>query len=88
MKQNTITALLAVIAVLLAANLAASVTRPASAQNVPGQSMLPAVRAVGITQASSTVIYRLWSDGTVERNVQTFGLCGDLEWCGWETVPG
>ena len=37
----------------------------------------------------NTALYRLWSDGTVERNEKPFlsGPCLPIEWCGWQVVP-
>ncbi len=87
--HRTITALLAVIAVLLAINLA--VTAPGQeAMAQPNTSARPG-RAVAL-QANQfgSVIYRMFGDGTVERNVNFMDPLGDpcgSEWCGWEVVP-
>ena len=72
MKKNTTTALLAVIAVLLAANLFVKTNDDAQAQ------LTSPLRLVGITEESSGTdrLYRLWSDGLVEH--RTFGQTGSV----------
>ena len=90
--QRTITTLLAVVAVLLAVNIAVSLNRPATAQQ---QLDIP-VRAVAIEvyhtgQSYDHKVYRLWSDGTVEWNrVDAAYNCefgGNATWCGWHVIP-
>ena len=55
--------------------------------DVPPQ---PHARIVQIAHGQTyTTIYRLWSNGIVERNVR-YGVTGcgfDPVWCGWVTVP-
>ena len=90
--HRTITALLAVIAVLLAINLA--VTAPG--HEAQAQGVGPPARAVAFeVQSGMTgpIVWRIFSDGTIERNQgfrSSFGSdCPDLsaiEWCGWVVV--
>lgn len=40
----------------------------------------------GINHQGSTV-YRVWSDGLVEKNRTTVTTCGNEQWCGWIVVP-
>ena len=87
--HRTITAMLGVIAVLLAINLAVI----APGQEAMAQANLSARpgRAVAL-QANQfgSVIYRMFGDGTVERNVNVMDPFGDpcaSDWCGWEIVP-
>ena len=70
-RHRTITALLAVIAVLLAANLAANHERPVQAADTE-RGVGPYVVQVSTTAtttgtlAESTQVYRLWSDGAMD----------------------
>ena len=88
--QRTITTLLAAIAVLLVINLVVVAPgQEAQAQGMgrPPQAVTIQVRSEGM---GGTALYRLWSDGTVERNEAPFVCCGDclpVEWCGWQVVP-
>ena len=87
MKTPT-TVLLVVIAVLLAVNLI-----PATAQQPPDfldpPDSEPSVVGITATQFHHGAlgdihwVYRLWSDGMVERNQQFFSG----NWQGWTTVP-
>ncbi len=84
--HRTITALLAVIAVLLAINLA--VTAPS--HEAQAQGVGRPVVAVALQAPNSGIVYRMFSDGTVERNFGSTELFGDqcvVTWCGWEVVP-
>ena len=45
----------------------------------------PDVRIVQITANSVLDVYRLWSDGTIERNTGFDNPCST--WCGWTVVP-
>ena len=94
--HRTITALLAVIAVLLAINLA--VTAPS--HEVQAQGVGRPVEAVAFEVDFGVVgplLWRFFSDGTIERNegIRTFGFSGftecsefpSIEWCGWEVIP-
>ncbi len=90
-EQRTIIAMLAVVAALLGLNLIVGGSTPAGAQ---AQGMGQPPRAVTLLERpgeqGGTVLYRLWSDGTVERNDAPFVCCGAcllLEWCGWQVVP-
>ena len=88
-RQRTIVALFAVVAVLLGLNLIVGGSTPAAAQ---AQGMGPPPQAVAMhlrqEEFVGTVLYRLWSDGMVERN-QAIPLgkgCLTQEWCGWQVV--
>ena len=90
MKHRTTPALLAVVAVLLALNLAAALPWPtAQAQDEP-QVWPPPVEIIQISGVMGDSrfenrIYRLWSDGTIEYNDQAcFAAPG---WCVWRVVP-
>ncbi len=87
--HRTITALLAVIAVLLAINLA--VTAPGQeAMAQPNTSARPGPAVALQTDQFGSRIYRMFSDGTVEQNVNIRDPLGDpcgSEWCGWEKIP-
>ncbi|MHC4448005.1 MAG: hypothetical protein ACYSXF_09540, partial [Planctomycetota bacterium] len=55
----------------------------------PGQGLGPPSQAVALDSANN-VVYRMFSDGTVERNVRLSDPVGDPcddAWCGWEVVP-
>ncbi len=94
MKQNTIPALLAVIAVLLGLNLLPDT--PSMAQPVPQ----PKGKAVGLQVAwrvpgfgasaptfRHPVVYRLWEDGTVETTrYEASPSDRTLRWTHWEKV--
>ena len=86
--HRTITTLLAVIAVLLAINLA--VTAPS--HEAQAQGVGPPVVAVALqtSEGFGRTVYRMFSDGTVERNTDisdpVFDQCV-TEWCGWEAIP-
>ena len=91
---GSVAGLLVIVAVLLAANLILSAPGQARAGNGPP------VKAVelrlfegGGPGGPAVTAYRLWSDGTVERNQ---GLtdpltnpeeCFTFDWCGWQVVP-
>ncbi len=32
-------------------------------------------------------LFRLWSNGVIERQENLSGTCGTLDWCGWQVVP-
>ena len=84
--HRTITTLLAVIAVLLAINL--SVTVPS--HEAQAQAVGPPVEAVALQAGEFGLLYRMFSDGTVERNFGFVELFGDqcvVDWCGWEAIP-
>ena len=87
--QRTITTLLAAIVVLLAINLVVI----APGQEAQAQGMGRPPQAVALTVRNeffSWAAYRLWSDGTVERNeviVPPLEVCLPVEWCGWQTIP-
>ncbi len=92
--HRTITALLVVIAVLLAINLA--VTAPSHEAQAQGVGRpAEAVAFIVKDEFMDLTAYRLWSDGTIERNVGDFGpftpgepcLGSPVEWCGWEVIP-
>ena len=88
--HRTIVTLLAVIAVLLAINL--TPTAPSQAQ---GQGVGRPAAAVALTvrdEFFGVSAYRLWADGTVERNEGMFPdccpeQCLPIEWCGWQEIP-
>ena len=89
--HRTIVALLAVVAVLLGLNLIVGGSTPAAAQ---GQGMGPPPQAVAmhlrLEEFTGTVLYRLWSDGTVERNEQVLPdccYCHPHQSTGWQVVP-
>ena len=88
--HRTIVALLAVVAVLLGLNLIVGGSTPAAAQ---AQGMGPPPQAVAMLVRQEdfvgTVLYRLWSDGMVERNqaIPVGKGCVTQEWCGWQVVP-
>ncbi len=97
MQQSKPTALLlATIAALLVANLFVNLSpQEAQAQAqppVPPPMVDDTPRVVGITSFKVNfghVIYRIWSDGRVERNF-TNPSCPNSpagKWCGWNTVP-
>ncbi len=80
--QRTIASLLAVLVVLVGLDIYA---HRAKAQ--PQVQTLP--RAMGVAAVGTYgqhVLYRLWTDGTVERNV--FIIQSNCQgFCGWEVVP-
>jgi hypothetical protein len=95
-RYGAIAGLLVIVVVLLAANLIVA----APGQEVRAHNFGPPVNAVelnvlggvGGPEGPSVSVYRLWSDGTVERNqgLSDFpepGECFSFDWCGWETVP-
>ncbi len=95
-KHRTTPALLAVVALLLALNLAAQLPWPtAQAQQLQPEMAMqrpPPVQAVAFAiDGAQQQIYRLWSDGLLEYNrIDTFPACGEITnttWCGWITVP-
>ena len=66
MKHRTTPALLVVVALLLAHNLAAQLPWPtAQAQLQPEMAMQPPPRLVGMA-VTNLVVHRMWSDGVVE----------------------
>jgi len=91
-RHRTIVALLAAVAVLLGLNLIVGGSTPAAAQ-AQGMGRPPQVLTIHVrtTGEGGTAIYRLWSDGTVERNEHPFLCCMEVcplvEWCGWQVVP-
>ena len=84
MQHRTITALLAVVAVLLTLNLAVSLSRRAEAQ--PQVQTLPRVTGVSMTRLESPtgnyVAVRIWSDGLLEWRIVTlnFSFLPGSEW--------
>ena len=89
-RFRTTHALLVVVALLLALNLAAALPWPtAQAQDEPQVWPPPVVKVVQITAVAYFTnnhvnrLYRLWSDGTIEYNPQQ---CSG-HWCGWRVVP-
>ena len=91
-RQTTITTLLAVVAVLLGANLLRASaserarTQPEFDHVAPGP--LGATRVIRIALVSNDGLYRLWSDGTIERSTHdATDLCSGGVWCEWEEVP-
>lgn len=95
MKQRTIPALLAVVAVLLALNLAAALPWPmAQAQDEPQVWPPPPVRVVAgdVVQLSGGVAFQVvrgWSDGVVQTR-QACCSCKECpaDWEPWVEVPG
>ena len=88
MKHRTTPAMLAVVALLLALNLAAQLPWPtAQAQLQPEIAMQPPPRLVGIATVgtSSDRVLRLWSDGVVEWRRLNYTF---VEWSGveWQVV--
>ncbi len=87
MKHRTTPALLVVVALLLALNLAAQLPWPtAQAQLQPEMAMQPPPRLLGIAFATQhNMVLRMWSDGVVERRK----LLNNLQWLDeWlELVP-
>ncbi len=90
-KHRTIHALLAVVALLLALNLAAALPWPTAQAQEPQVWPPPPLEVVQISgvgyhtgSRSIDVLYRLWSDGTIESNAQ-HSSCPN--WCGWRVVP-
>ena len=94
MKHRTTPALLVVVALLLALNLAAALPWPtAQAQDEPEVWPPPVVKVVQISGAAAISdhrrinrVYRLWSDGTIEYQEQVCGRSG-TDWCAWRVVP-
>lgn len=76
-----------VVAVFVAGILLSPMSRETEAQ----AAFAPVV--VGITShttplgSGDSVIYRIWNDGVVERNIETTISCGIETWCGWTIVP-
>ena len=66
MKHRTTPALLAVVALLLALNLAAALPWPTALAQLQPEMAMPPPRLVGMTRDGHMVL-RLWSDGIVER---------------------
>lgn len=95
MRHRTTHALLVVVALLLALNLAAALPWPtAEAQQLQPEMAMqqqPARAVAFAIDGSQQQIYRLWSDGLLEYNrIDTFPMCGEITnttWCGWITVP-
>lgn len=86
--QRTVTTLLAVIAVLLGANLIVRGPSHAAAQEpelrVEGDRRMPRVIQI---EPVGTLIYRLWSDGVIERAVRNIPAPCSVELsCGWTVV--
>ncbi len=65
-KERTTHALLVVVAVLLALNLAAQLPWPTAQAQQPEMAMQPPPRLLGMATKGDMVL-RLWSDGIVER---------------------
>ncbi len=89
MRHRTTTALLVVVALLLALNLAAQLPWPtAQAQLQPEMAMQPPPRLVGVTTAYTNVVIRLWSDGLVEkRQLLAAHQWNQDEWQEFEPAP-
>ena len=97
--QGTIAGLLVVVATLLVINLAViAPSQEAHADDDSSDDRGRRVEAVAFEVEGggpdSQIIWRIFSDGTVERNRGVFVFfepgCPELEeieWCGWETVP-
>jgi hypothetical protein len=86
-RKGTIAGLLAVVATLLVINLAIIAPgQEAQAMGRPAEAVSVLFVHDGM---SSGALYRLWSNGTVERNEQMFFdmPCETVEWCGWQVVP-
>ena len=83
--QRTIASLVAVIAVLLFILSG----RPQTPEAIAHANLAPPTRVIQVLQIDSVgVIFRLWSDGTIETT--GYDLVGDLcapEWCPWALVP-
>lgn len=91
-RHGTIAGLLAVVAALLAINLA--VIAPGQKAHAAAPPPLSTAVAFHVEEfvKPGPLLYRMFRDGTVERNqglIVSFepGCPEPIEWCGWETVP-
>ena len=95
-RHRTTTAILAVIAFLLAAHLAVMLSGTEAHAQSPDQPGPPTEpqepHIVSISAPDYGTVVRLWSDGVIERNLYNGsgpnspgGGCGG--WCGWRVVP-
>ena len=91
-KQRTTHVLLAVSVALLGVDLALRLSPQEAVAQEPTVWPPPPVRIIQISAAAYFTnsghgdrIYRLWSDGTIEHNIQ--GCIGSPYWCGWQVVP-
>jgi hypothetical protein len=84
MRQNTIAALLAVIAVLLGLSFATSNERPAEAAT-QAQAQEPYVVQISVSGSANdpTNLYRLWSDGAVDVWLVHPDSPSNPYWYGW-----
>ena len=93
-KERTTHALLAVVVALLGLHLALRLSPREAAAQEPELSVepQPPVRITHIAASSDSRteirahLFRLWSDGTIEQNIQFPGGPTDL-WTGWAVVP-
>ncbi len=85
--RRSLTALLTIAVVLLAANLVVQLARPAQAQTE--YKAVPHVVGFCADGSGVLVVYRLWSDGTVDANDThdlNSGAWGPEQWKGWKVV--
>ena len=89
-RNGTIAGLLAVVAALLTINLA--VIAPGQKAHAAGPPSKAVAFHVEEFVKPGPLLYRMFRDGTVERNqgvIVSFepGCPEPIEWCGWEAVP-
>lgn len=90
MKRKNVSTTLAVVALLaLTGGLISSYAMGDAGE--PGPTPGPVPTVIGIAAHGDSVthdsfIYRIWSDGLVEKNRATSSSCGFENWCGWTVV--